>query len=134
VNGLKKPVVVSVEDDGELFALIAVSLKSLPIDLFHASTGREGIALVQQLAPALVLLDISLPDVHGWEVLRELKEDEGVDLRDVIVLTTYTDPRHRVMGHFQEVTAYISKPFNPRELAALVAKTLNLPYAYKSAT
>lgn len=131
---MKKPVVISIEDDGELFALIAFTLKSLPISLYNAPTGREAIAMATSLDPSLILLDINLPDLHGWEVLRALKESEDVTVRDVIVLTTYTDPQHRVMGHFQDVTAYISKPFKPRELAALVAKVLNLPYAHKPAT
>lgn len=131
---MKKPAVVSIEDDGELFTLIAFTLKQLPICLYNAATGREAISLVTKVNPALILLDISLPDLHGWEVLRALKESNEVDVKDVIVLTTHTDPRHRVMGHFQDVTAYISKPFNPRELVALVAEVLDLPYAYQSAT
>ena len=131
---MKKPVVISIEDDGELFALIAYTLKSLPISLYNAPTGQEAISLATTLKPSLILLDISLPDLHGWEVLRALKESNKVDVKHVIVLTTYTTPQHRVMGHFQDVTAYISKPFNPRELAALVAKTLDLPYAYESTT
>lgn len=130
---MEKPVVISIEDDGELYLLLTFALKPLPIALHNARNGREAVALVKKLKPDLLLLDINLPDLHGWEVLRELKEKEGIVVQDVIVLTTHTDPRHRVMGHFQDVTAYITKPFNPRELAALVAETLDVPYAYKSA-
>lgn len=130
---MNKPIVLSIEDDGELYRLLTFALKPLPIALYNARTGLEGVAMAKRLRPELLLLDINLPDLHGWEVLRELKEKEGIVVQDVIVLTTHTDARHRVMGHFQDVTAYITKPFNPRELVALVAKTLDVPYAHKSA-
>lgn len=128
---MHKPVVLSIEDDPELFRLITYTLKGLPLSVLNAPNGREAVRMVKELAPDLILLDISLPDLHGWEVLRELREKDGIVVEKVIVLTTYTDPRHRVMGHFQDIIAYISKPFDPHKLAALVAETLGLPYADK---
>ena len=122
---MRRPVVVSIEDDYELFRLIAFTLKSLPIKLYNAPTGYEALRLVPAVKADLILLDISLPDLHGWEVLKELKAS-NLDLKGVIVLTTYTEPQHRVMAHFQDVTAYVSKPFNPKELLSLVKDTLNL--------
>ena len=130
---MKQPIVISIEDDPELYRLLVHTLKPLPLSLHHAPNGREALKMIEKLQPDLILLDIRLPDLHGWEVLRLLKEEAGIVVDHVIVLTTYTDPRHRVMGHFQDITAYVSKPFDPRKLAALVAETLSLPYAHQPA-
>ncbi len=119
------PSVVSVEDDLDIFDLIKDILRPLPIQLHHARTGAEALDLVPRVNADLLLLDISLPDIHGWDVLKRLSENEH-NLKGVIVLTARTDPAHRVMAHFQEVTAYINKPFKPNELVDLIRETLGL--------
>ena len=90
-----------------------------------AKTGNEALTLIPQVNADLLLLDISLPDIHGWDVLKTLSErKQSPD--GIIVLTARTDPAHRVMAHFQQVTAYISKPFKPAELVDTIRKTLGL--------
>lgn len=125
---MEKPYcVVSVEDDLALFKLIAVTLRTLPIKLYHAPTGQEALDLVDKLDVDLVILDINLPDIHGWDVLKKIHEMETVQLKGVIVLTAHTAPTHRVIAHLQDdVTAYISKPFNPMDLRGKVSKTLGI--------
>lgn len=122
---MKKPVVLSIEDDEGLFQLIAITLRKLPLELHNASNGQSAVGKVLELKPSLVILDINLPDLHGWEVLDRLKE---LDSRPehIIVLTAYATPTHRVIGRLQEVTAYLTKPFEGEVLASLVAEALNL--------
>jgi DNA-binding response OmpR family regulator len=117
--------IVSVEDDTGLFGLIEVTLKSLPVQLYHAKTGAEALELIPQVKADIVVMDITLPDIQGWDVLKQLSSD-GVDLKCVIILTGRTDPAHRVMAHFQDVTAFINKPFQPAELRAVIRKALKL--------
>ncbi len=116
--------VVSVEDDLGIFDIIRASLNRLPIELHHASTGRDGLSLIGQYQPQLVILDISLPDMNGWDVLQGISEMK-IDKPKVIVLTAFTDPAHRLIGHLQNVT-YMSKPFLPRELSGAVMEVLGL--------
>ena len=122
---MKRPVVLSIEDDKGLYELIALTLRKLPVDLHNAPTGSLAIDKVLELKPDLVILDISLPDLHGWEVLDRLK---GMDSRPehIIVLTAYSTPTHRVIGRLQNVTAYLTKPFDKDVLADLITETLDL--------
>ena len=117
--------IVSVEDDTGLFGLIEVTLNTLPVQLYHAETGAEALELIPRVNADVVIMDITLPDIQGWDVLKTLSKDD-VDLKCVIILTGRTDPAHRVMAHFQDVTAFINKPFQPAELRAVIRKVLNL--------
>lgn len=117
--------VVSVEDDAALFNLISVSLKPLPIELHHANNGTEALELIPRIQADLIILDINLPDIHGWDVLKRLLAMQQT-FKGVIVLTAHTGPTHRVIAHLQEVTAYIPKPFNPLELRRTVSDTLGI--------
>ena len=116
--------VVSVEDDPGIFDIIKVSLKHLPIELHHAATGQEALVLVQAHQPQLVILDISLPDMTGWDVLQGISRLD-VKKPEVIVLTAFTNPTHRLIGHLQSVT-FMSKPFLPRELSGTVSDVLDI--------
>ncbi len=120
------PCVLSVEDDQELYRLIKLTLTTLPIQLYHATTGQEAIDLTHQRKADLLILDIMLPDINGWNVLKEIIAS-GHDLSGVIVLTAHTGATHRVIAHLQEVTAYMTKPFLPQELRAKVIEILELP-------
>ena len=116
--------VLSVEDDMGIFDIIQASLRKLPIELHHAGTGRQALTLINQHKPELVILDISLPDMNGWDVLQGISNLD-VDKPQVIVLTAFTDPTHRLIGHLQNVT-YMSKPFLPKELSGTVSEVLGL--------
>lgn len=120
------PQVLSVEDNPQLFALIQLSLQSLPIHLHHAPTGQEAIDLLQQVDIDLIILDIMLPDMHGWTILKEV-EARNITIKGVIVLTAQEAATHRLIARLQDVSIYINKPFSPHDLRAKVAKTLGIP-------
>lgn len=117
--------VVSIEDDVGLFDLIDVTLRPLPVELHHASTGAEALNLIPQVEADVIILDISLPDIQGWEVLKQLHDVE-LPAIGVIVLTGRTNPAHRVMAHFQNVSKFLTKPFEPAELREAVRDMLDL--------
>ena len=116
--------VVSVEDDLGIFNIIQASLRQLPIELHHAATGRDALTLIGRCQPSLVILDISLPDMNGWDVLQGISKLE-IQKPKVLVLTAFTNPTHRLIGHLQSV-AYMNKPFLPRELSAMVSEVLEI--------
>lgn len=117
--------IVSVEDDVGLFALLQATLGTLPVNLYHAKTGAEALNLIPMVKADAIILDITLPDIQGWDVLKKLNES-NIDLKGIIVLTGRTNPAHRVMAHFQNVTAFINKPFEPAELRQALRTALNL--------
>lgn len=119
------PRVISVEDDQGIYELISKTLRSLPVELYHARTGQEALDMVSTLHPDLIVLDIALPDIHGWDVLKQVKQMNG-EQPEVVVLTAHTDPTHRVIGRLQNVNVYMFKPFIPAELREHICKILGL--------
>jgi len=115
--------ILSVEDDEGLYQLLQVTLRPLPVTLSHAKTGAEALALLPQVNPHLLILDITLPDMRGWQVLDQMAMD-GDTLKGVIVLTGRTETTHRVIARLQEVTAYVIKPFKPSKLRRMVREIL----------
>ena len=121
------PCVVSVEDDIDLYEIIKLTLQPLPIRLYHANTGQGALDIIEREVVDVIILDIMLPDINGWNVLKELLA-HGHRPKGIIVLTAHTGATHRVIAHLQEVTAYMTKPFRPSELRERVADILNLTY------
>lgn len=119
------PRVISIEDDQGIFNLIQKTLAPLPVELYHAKSGQEALDLMATLHPDLLVLDIALPDIHGWDVLKQIKKMDG-PTPEVVVLTAHSEPTHRVIGRLQEVNEYICKPFVPAELRKSISKILGL--------
>lgn len=121
----KLPNVLSVEDDAGLFRLIQLTLRPLPIQLHHANSGTEALRLIDEVRPEVIILDITLPDMRGWDVLDQVAAT-GLDVKGVIVVTGRTETAHRVIARLQDVTGYLNKPFKPAELRKKVIEVLKL--------
>lgn len=90
-----------------------------------ANGGLEGLEKVQQKKPDLVLLDLMMPDMDGWEVYQRMKSDESLREIPVIVITAKAQSIDKVLGlHIAKVDDYITKPFGPQELLESVEKIL----------
>lgn len=119
--------VLAVEDDADTLQLMRMVLRDLPLEIVQAGTGAEAIAFLKREAPELIFLDINLPDMHGWDVLDQLKSDERFKQTRVIVLTSHSDPVHRLIGTLQPITAYLTKPVAAAQLRQHVRTLLALP-------
>jgi DNA-binding response OmpR family regulator len=120
--------VLSVEDDDDQFTLLKVALRNMPLELRRASSGREALALLSEFMPELLLLDVTLPDIRGWEVLDWLKtNDVALNNIPVIVLTGHTEASHRVIAKLQEVALYMNKPVKADELREKIKTVLEIP-------
>ncbi len=122
VNG---KLVVCIEDEQEMIDLVQLILGRRGFTVEGANGGLEGLEKVQKRKPDLVLLDLMMPDMDGWEVYQRMKSDE--ELRDipVIVITAKAQSIDKVLGlHIAKVDDYITKPFGPQELLESVEKIL----------
>lgn len=117
--------VVSVEDDGGIFALIEATLRPLPVKCHHVRTGQEAVKMISELKPDVVVLDIALPDIRGWEVLAQLNA-MGDDYPDVVVLSGLVESGRPLLTGQEKIERVMTKPFVPAELRHSVSELLGL--------
>ena len=123
----EKKVVVCIEDEREMIDLVKLILGRKGFDLVGAVGGREGLETVRRLEPDLVLLDLMMPDMDGWEVYQQIKADDRLKDTPVIVVTAKAQSIDKVLGlHIAKVDDYVTKPFSPQELLQSVNKVLGL--------
>lgn len=118
--------VVCIEDEIEMIELVRLILSRVNIEVFGALGGQEGLQLINSVKPDLVLLDLMMPGMDGWEVYQNMKG--SLEMRDipVIVVTAKAQSIDRVLGlHIAGVDDYITKPFGPRELLDSIEKVMN---------
>lgn len=109
--------VIYIEDDPEMIDLVTLIVSRRGYQVKGAHGGREGLDLVQQEPPDLILLDLMMPDMDGWDVYHQLKAYEPTRDIPVIIITAKSQEIDRVLGlHIAKVDDYISKPFRPQEL------------------
>lgn len=120
-----KQSIVCVEDEPEMVDLIRLILSRKGFEVHGAGTGTEGLELIRNKEPDLVLLDLMMPDMDGWEVYQQMKADEKTRDIPVIVVTAKAQSIDKVLGiHIAKVDDYIAKPFSPQDLLASVEKVL----------
>jgi DNA-binding response OmpR family regulator len=117
--------VVVIEDDVEMINLVKLILKKEGFEINGAMGGRDGLEMIEKVQPDVVLLDLMMPDMDGWEVYQSMKANEHMKNIPVIVITAKAQSIDKVLGlHIAKVEDYITKPFSPAELIASVRKVL----------
>ncbi len=119
--------ILIVDDEPEMVRGLQDNLRFEGYQTLTATHGREGLRLALQEAPDLILLDVMMPELSGWDVLRALRQ-ERVDI-PVILLTARGEEVDRVLGLELGADDYITKPFSLRELLARVRAVLRRPGA-----
>jgi CheY-like chemotaxis protein len=122
-----KPTILLIEDTIELAEVIQAALSRTHTRILHESHGGRALSRYTDLKPHLILLDIGLPDISGWQFLEGIKERHkamNTQLPLVIVITAFGDPANRLVGKFQGVFDYLIKPFTAAEVERVVLKAL----------
>ncbi|NPV76755.1 MAG: response regulator [Anaerolineae bacterium] len=123
----KRTAVVYIEDDPEMVELVTLILNRRGIEIRGALNGRHGLDLIAQDPPDLILLDLMMPGLDGWDVYHQLKASSKTRSIPVIIITAKAQPIDRVLGlSIAKVDAYISKPFRPQELLESVELVLSI--------
>jgi DNA-binding response OmpR family regulator len=119
--------VVCIEDEPEMIDLVRLILGRKGFYVIGANGGIEGLETVRREKPDLILLDLMMPDMDGWEVYQQIKADAGLREIPVIVVTAKAQSIDKVLGlHIAKVDDYITKPFGPQELLESVEKILGI--------
>jgi DNA-binding response OmpR family regulator len=117
--------VVCIEDEQEMIELVKLILDRNKFEVTGAVGGQEGLEKIGEIEPDLVLLDLMMPEMDGWEVYQKMKA--SAEMRDipVIVVTAKAQSIDRVLGlHIARVDDYITKPFGPQELLDSVERVI----------
>ncbi|MGD1996826.1 MAG: response regulator [Anaerolineae bacterium] len=115
--GKDKRIVVYIEDDPDMIHLVRMMVKRHGFTLVGVVGGRNGLATVRRLKPHLILLDLMMPDMDGWEVYRRIKADDELGCIPVIVITARAQSIDRTLAlRIAKVDDYVTKPFLAEEL------------------
>jgi DNA-binding response OmpR family regulator len=113
--------ILIIDDDIELSKLIIEFLESFNYDIYAKYTPEEGLAFLNETSADLIILDIMLPGMDGFQVLRKIREDSTTP---IIMLTARGEVTDRIVGLELGADDYLSKPFEPRELLARIQSIL----------
>lgn len=116
--------VLIIEDENDLVDSLEKTLRSNGYHVSSALNGQDGLQKAQRERPNLILLDIMLPGLDGFQVLKRLKNDSGTDLIPVIMLTAKGETSSILEAEKLEAADYIIKPFELDELLNLIKKYL----------
>jgi two-component system phosphate regulon response regulator PhoB len=119
-----KPLILIVEDEAPIASLLRYNLEREGFEVIEAVDGEEGLLLVEERNPDLILLDWMLPKLSGIEVCRQLRHAPKTKVLPIIMLTARGEEGDRVRGLNSGADDYITKPFSPSELIARIRAVL----------
>jgi len=121
---MSKGKVLIVEDDRDIAEMVEYNLKEEGYETVSAFNGEEGVKLAKKESPDLIILDIMLPIIDGFEVCRVLKKEQITAEIPVIILSAKSQETDKIVGLELGADDYITKPFSPRELIARIRAIL----------
>mgnify|MGYP000076620823 CR=1 FL=1 len=121
---MKTKKIVVVEDEPDILEVLCYNLKREGYQVFESLDGHEGLSLIEQKVPDIVLLDLMLPGLDGLEICRKLKANSNTQHIPIIMVTAKGEESDIVLGLGVGADDYIPKPFSPRELIARVQAVL----------
>ncbi|MBA3364513.1 MAG: response regulator [Actinobacteria bacterium] len=110
------PLVLIVDDDDRVREYVRVNLELEGYTVREAASGAEGLTALENEPPDLVLLDVMMPEMDGWEMLRRIQEQHGVGAIPVIVFSGQADERSASQAEAQGARGFLGKPFDPHQL------------------
>ena len=117
--------ILVIDDDAAICELIKVNLELCGYNCIYSTNPVQGFALVKQEKPNLVVLDVMMGQVNGYDVAKKIRQTEGIDKTPIIMLTALSELNNKLEGFNSGVDDYLTKPFEIEELKARVLALLN---------
>ncbi|MEZ4410654.1 MAG: response regulator [Polyangiales bacterium] len=121
---LPSPEVLVVEDDPDMNEMLGAYVQLAGFEYRPALDGSSALAAMKDRLPALVLLDLMLPDIDGLEVCQRMRADEATRETPVVILSARDEPEARRRAALLAVREYLTKPFDPDALIASIRKAV----------
>lgn len=119
------PTILVVEDEGDVAEVLSHSLRREGFRVLTASEAAEGLAVMLSERPDIVLLDVMMPGITGWEMLERMRQDDATRRIPVIVVTVLEEPRFVEKAAEYDAAGYIRKPFRPEEVLRTIRSVLD---------
>jgi two-component system alkaline phosphatase synthesis response regulator PhoP len=116
--------ILIVDDEKQLVSLVGLHMKMSGYDVLSAADGEKALTIVREENPDLVILDLMLPKIDGFEVCKRLRAESKIWNTPVIMLTARSESMDKLKGFECGADDYVTKPFSPRELVARVKRVL----------
>lgn len=123
---INEKVILVVDDSAVMRNMISVSLHGRGYKIKHAADGQSALAFPKNGRVDLVITDLHMPRVDGIELTRQLRAQSASAKTPILLITTDSTPEKKAAGRAAGATGWITKPFSPNRLQALVEKTLSL--------
>ena len=125
---MRRQTVLVIDDSTLIHSLVKARLDDEPVEVHFAESAKEGIAKAASLDPDLILLDVDMPEMDGFEACRRLKADPATSAIPVVFLSGASTAQQKVQGLDLGAVDYVTKPFDPAELRARVRAALRTKY------
>lgn len=122
----QKPKMLIVEDTQDVAEIIKVAFRRTELDIHHELNGMQGLSYLENTVPNVIVLDLGMPGMSGWEFLGKIREQERLKNIPVIILTAHTDYENRKTGKLLRVSAYLQKPIDLTALRTAVDNAIYL--------
>ena len=123
-RGGSKQRILIVDDDDRLREYLRVNLEMEGYEVREAASADEGLEALDEEPPDLILLDVMMPRVDGWEMLRRVRERHGLDAIPVVMFSGKVDEHEQAAAEERGAQAFIGKPFDPQQLIASTKQLL----------
>ena len=114
--------ILVVDDDPVILRLIEVNLDLEGFEVVTSDRGEDAMEKAREMTPDLILLDLMMPEVSGWEIAERLQKDEKTKDIPLVFLSARTQDEDRRRGEELGVAGYVTKPFDPAELVSTIRK------------
>ena len=122
-TGARKAILI-VDDEDDVLDLLTVVFEKEGFRTLVAGDGKTALTLAYEQTPDLILLDVMMPEMDGWQVLKALRVDERTARIPVAMVSARTEGRDKIIGLQEGAVSYIEKPFSPAEIVAEVRAIL----------
>ena len=119
--------ILVVDDEEDVLDVLRLVLAKSGYEVLTATSGMEGLTQAESQLPDLIVLDIMMQQMDGWEVLKLLKLDERTSSIPVVILSARVEPKDKIRGLQEGAIDYVTKPFAVREILTKVAALLGPP-------
>ena len=120
----RKRTILIVDDEEDVLDLLQLVFETSGFAVRRAATGKSAVSIAYEEPPDVVLLDVMMPEMDGWQVLRTLKGDERTRKVPVVMLSARAERRDKMIGLQEGAEGYIAKPFSPAEVVREVQSFL----------